>query len=80
MSAQPDENGLEQEYTIDEVREALGGMSERWLRRKVAEGAEHQRYGHKIRFTAAQVEKLRAAHTVSAPQESITTGTKRKRS
>lgn len=76
MSAQPEESGLARDFTIEDVMAALG-MSERWLRRKIAEGAEHQRYGHKIRFTAEQVEKLKAAHTKAPESESITTGRKK---
>lgn len=70
----PDE--LEPDFTLQDVASALG-MSERWVRYRVKEGAEHQRYGHKIRFTAAQVEKLRASHTHTAPVQSVTTGRKR---
>ena len=65
------------DLTMKEVATLLG-MSERWVRLKVAEGAEHQRYGHKIRFTPDQVEKLRASHTKSPVAESITTGRKRR--
>lgn len=73
---------LEPDYSLQEVAKAIG-MSTRWIRDRVNdkdEPAEHLRYGHKIRFTAAQVEKLRAAH-VKAPApviESITTGKKRR--
>ena len=73
-------NDLERDYTMAEVAKALG-MSERWVRAKVADGAEHTRYGHKIRFSAAQVEALRAAHVKgAAPTQSITTGKKRRAS
>lgn len=68
---------LPKDYTLDEVAEALG-MSTRWVRERIKEGAEHIRYGHKIRFTAEQVEKLRAAHIKAPAAESITTGRKRK--
>lgn len=68
---------IEPDYTLAEVAEALG-MSERWIRGKVADGAAHQRYGHKIRFTPAQVEELRANHTKKpVAAQSITTGRKR---
>lgn len=52
---------LEPDYSLAEVADALG-MSERWVRARIKDGAEHQRYGHKIRFTEAQVDKLRASH------------------
>lgn len=67
---------LEPDYTLIEVAEALG-MSERWLRARVKDGAEHQRYGRKIRFTPEQVEKLRAAHITAPAPQSITTGRKK---
>lgn len=53
---------LAPDYSVDDVAHALG-MSTRWVRRQIAEGAEHQRYGHKIRFTSAQVDALRAKFT-----------------
>lgn len=69
--------GLERDFTLEEVTQALG-MSERWIRARLAEGAEHQRYGHKIKFTKTQVQKLRASFTKGSPtKESVTTGTKR---
>jgi hypothetical protein len=73
---------LARDFTLAEVAEALG-MSERWLRARVngPDAAEHTRYGHKIRFTAEQVEKLRAAHTKAPKPEvggPVTTGRKRK--
>lgn len=64
---------LEPDYSMDEVAAALG-MSPRWVRARVAEGAEHQRYGHKIRFTETQVEKLRASHVKQPAAKSVTTG------
>lgn len=70
---------LSRDYTMAEVAEALG-MSERWVRLQVSNGAEHNRYGHKIRFTAEQVERLRAGRTKNATPTSITTGRKRKAS
>jgi hypothetical protein len=71
---------LEKDFTLQEVADALG-MSERWLRQQVKAGAVHNRYGHKIRFTTDQVEKLRGRY-VQAPavEESVTTGRKRGRS
>lgn len=79
MSAQPDESGLPRDYSIDEVKAALG-MSERWLRARIADGAEHQRYGNRILFTAEQVERLRASHAKAGDNQPVTTGRKRKRS
>lgn len=70
---------LDKDYSLGEVAEALG-MSERWVRQRVAEGAEHLRYGHKIKFTAAQVDKLRAAHISQPVTQSLTTGRKRRAS
>lgn len=73
---------LEPDYSLEEVAEAIG-MSTRWIRDRCnLDGAEHIRYGHKIRFTEAQVEKLRATHTkvpvvVSQP---VTTGRKKRAS
>ena len=78
MSAQPDESGIEKDFTVDQVAAAVG-MSGRWVRARIADGAEHQRYGHKIRFTAEQVDKLRASHTQAPESESITTGRKKGR-
>lgn len=69
---------LSKDYTLTEVAEALG-MSERWVRAKVKDGAEHMRYGLKIRFTAEQVDRLRAAHVKVPVEQSITTGRKRTR-
>lgn len=72
MSLQPD-------YDLAEVANALG-MSERWVRERIREGAEHQRYGRKIRFTPEQVDKLRATFTTSGGSGTapITTGRRRK--
>lgn len=67
---------LARDFSLAEVADALG-MSERWVRTRVKEGAEHQRYGHKIRFTAEQVDRLRARHTKQPVAQSITTGRKR---
>lgn len=75
---------LDQDYTLEEVADALR-MSTRWIRDRIRDGnegkgpvVEHTRRGHKIRFTAEQVEKLRTAH-VQAPalSEPITTGRKK---
>lgn len=69
---------LTRDFSLGEVAEALG-MSTRWVRDRInIDGAEHLRYGHKIRFTAEQVDKLRAAHVQSPVQQSVTTGRKRK--
>lgn len=74
-----DPTSLTRDFTIDEVATALG-MSTRWVRERInRDNAEHIRYGHKIRFTSEQVDKLRASHTkVPAPVESITTGRKKR--
>ena len=68
---------LDPDYTLEQVAEALQ-MSERWVRDRIREGAPHQRYGNKIRFTAAQVEQLRAGHPTSAAPTAITTGRRRR--
>lgn len=70
---------LETDYTLEEVALALR-MSSRWVRDRIKEGAEHTRRGHKIRFTAEQVEKLRASHATTPIAQSITTGPKRRKS
>ena len=73
---------LDPDYSLDEVATALG-MSDRWVRDRIKyDNAEHIRYGHKIRFTAAQVDKLRANHTkgdLPAVGEVVTTGKKKSR-
>lgn len=71
---------LETDYSLDEVADAIG-MSTRWIRDRIRlDGAEHQRYGHKIMFTAEQVEKLRAAHAKAkvVADEPVTTGRKKR--
>jgi len=71
---------LTKDYTLEEVATALR-MSTRWVRDRIKhDGAEHTRRGHKIVFTAEQVEKLRASHAKAPIEESITTGRKRKAS
>lgn len=67
---------LPKDYDLAEVAEALG-MSERWVRQQCKDGAVHNRYGHKIRFTAEQVELLRASKVKLPTPKSITTGKKR---
>lgn len=76
---------LPRDYDLDEVAAALG-MSTRWVRDRIKAGEkgeksyiEHIRRGHKIRFTAEQVEALRLADTATAPVQSVTTGKKRTR-
>lgn len=61
-------------HTLQEVAKSIG-MSERWLRQKCKDGAEHTRLGHKIRFTDEQVKALVDEHA-TAPKvvQSITTG------
>lgn len=75
------EAALPKDYTLEEVAKALG-MSPRWVRDQCAKGAVHNRYGLKIRFTAEQVELLRASKTKrpdAGKVTSITTGKKRSR-
>lgn len=69
---------LERDYTLDEVADALG-MSTRWLRDRIkADKLEHQKYGHKIKFTASQVEAIRGQYAAEpAKLEPITTGRKK---
>lgn len=68
---------LERDYSLQEVATAIG-MTPRWIRDRCnLDGAEHLRYGHKIRFTAEQVDKLRASHTKTPVEASITTGPKK---
>lgn len=62
---------LPPDYSMDEVADALG-MSSRWVRLQVAAGAAHQRYGNKIRFTADQVEALRAQFTQAPVTAGVT--------
>lgn len=70
---------LEKDYTLSEVAKALS-MSTRWLRDRIkADQLPHQKYGHKILFTSAQVEAIRARYAAATPvEQSITTGRKRK--
>lgn len=72
-------NAIERDYNLEEVADAMQ-MSTRWVRQRVADGAEHMRYGRKIMFTAEQVAKLRAAQTKSPVPQSITTGKRRRAS
>lgn len=66
-------------HTLHDVATSLG-MSERWVRQKCKEGAEHVRLGHKIRFTDEQVSALVASHATTPPvEQSITTGRRRSR-
>jgi len=68
---------LQKDFDLVEVAEALG-MSTRWVRQKCKEGAVHNRYGQKIRFTPEQVQALRESHTTNPVPTSITTGRGRK--
>lgn len=73
-----DPTPLAKDYSLAEVAQALG-MSTRWVRDRCnLDGAAHQRYGHKIRFTAEQVDQLRASHVKHPVEQSITTGRKKK--
>lgn len=81
---------LPKDYTLDEVADALR-MSTRWVRNRINEGKDpdhpgpviaHERRGHKIIFTADQVEAFRNQFTDTpevAPVASITTGRKKSR-
>lgn len=71
---------LEKDFDLDEVAKALG-MSSRWVRQQVIEGAVHNRYGHKIKFTAEQVQMLKDSKTKRPVEvvESITTGRGKKK-
>lgn len=76
--------GLEPDYSLADVAQALG-MSTRWVRDRIRKGengegppVEHLRYGHKIRFTATQVDKIREAHTKAPVEQSMTTGRKKR--
>lgn len=65
-------------YTLDEVAAHIG-MSRRWVADRVnKDGAEHIRFRKQVRFTAEQVEALVAMFTVKAPEQSMTTGRKRR--
>lgn len=71
---------LEQDYTLQEVAKALR-VSTRWVRDRIRlDGVAHNRYGHLIRFTDAQVADLRRAHIKAPVTESITTGPKKRAS
>lgn len=72
-------NEVETDFTLTETANKLR-VSTRWIRDRIKDGAEHQRYGHKIRFTEAQVAKLRTDHTKQTIAESITTGHKKRAS
>jgi hypothetical protein len=68
---------LPHDYTLTETAAALR-MSTRWLRDRIkADKLEHEKRGHKIIFTAAQVEAVRTRYTVQPVEQSITTGKKR---
>jgi len=81
------EVSLERDYDLNEVADAIG-MSTRWIRDRIREGkqgtgpvVEHIRYGHVIKFTAAQVDRLKAQHTVApALDDQVTTGRKKRAS
>ena len=75
----------DKDYTLTETAEALQ-VSTRWVRDRIKAGeagtkpfVEHIRRGHKIMFTAEQVEKLRMADVQSPRvEQSITTGRKKR--
>lgn len=65
---------LEQDFTLEEVADALR-MSTRWVRDRIRlDGIEHVRRGRGIYFTAEQVAALRAMHVRSLVREPVTTG------
>lgn len=76
----------EEDYTLTETAQLLK-VSTRWIRDRIKAGddpesgkpfVEHIRRGHKIMFTAAQIEKLRMADAQTPPvKQSVTTGRKR---
>ena len=69
---------LPHDYTLAETAAALR-MSTRWLRDKIkVDKLEHEKRGHKILFTAAQVEAARTRYTVRPVEQSMTTGRKRR--
>lgn len=70
---------LPRDYTLTEAAAALR-MSTRWLRDRIkVDKLEHQKYGHKILFTEAQVDAIRARYAAQPIEQSITTGPKNKR-
>ena len=74
-------NTLPVDYTLDEVSVSLR-MSTRWIRDKVKVRPDlHTRRGHKILFTAEQVEKLRTLSDAKpVVEEPVTTGRKKRAS
>lgn len=76
---------LDEDFTLLEAAQAIR-MSERWLRGEIKKGEKgegpfiaHTRRGHKITFTAEQIESLRRTHAVEPVEASITTGRKKAR-
>lgn len=77
---------VESDFTLTETAQKLR-VSTRWIRDRIKAGekgdkpfVEHIRRGHKIMFTAEQVEKLRMSGVQTPPvEESVTTGPKRGR-
>lgn len=79
---------VDSDFTLTETAQKLR-VSTRWIRDRIKAGddpesgkpfVEHIRRGHKIMFTAEQIEKLRMADVQSPPvEQSITTGRKRGR-
>lgn len=77
---------VEADFTLNETAAKLR-VSTRWIRDRIKAGkdaendspfVEHIRRGHKIMFTAEQVEKLRMSDAQTPPPaESITTGRKK---
>lgn len=77
-------NEVESDFTLTETADKLR-VSTRWIRDRIKAGekgekpfVEHIRRGHKIMFTADQVEALRMSDAHTTPVvESVTTGRKR---
>lgn len=68
---------LPKTYTLNEVAEAMG-MSPRWVRDRIKDGAVCIRAGRKIRFTEEHYEALRDSLTVAPASKGITTGRKQR--
>jgi hypothetical protein len=70
-------SNLERDHTLQDVAAALQ-VSTRWVRDRIRlDGAAHQRYGTKIRFTTDQVAALRTMHAARLATLPITTGRKK---
>lgn len=71
---------LPRDYTLLEAADALR-VSTRWLRDRIkADKLPHGKRGHKIVFSAEQVEAIRGRYVAQPIEQSITTGRKKKAS